>query len=315
MGLALALLLSIVFLHPFFLETKTYYVHSSTEPFPVGVDPVSKTITEQAIALRASDDNHLADTSTMWRWFEKSLAVVHTSDTFQWLASPVGRILVVWPGERTAEVAENIGIVLGWTSAERTDFIKLTQEHTLGFADGTIVPGQYVTARDASPAVVVAQLQHHHQAAVMDRYPTQLADILPLADVLIIASLIEREASQFENMRQVSGVIWNRLFIDMPLQLDASLQYVKAEQGRSGGWWPAVSPEDKFVDSPFNTYQHTGLPPAPIANPSVAAIAAALNPRATECFYYFHDAAGGYHCSVSYDEHVAKLRATYGQGS
>jgi len=107
-------------------------------------------------------------------------------------------------------------------------------------------------------------------------------------------------------------VIWNRLFIDMPLQLDASLQYAKANNPYEDNWWPAVRPEDKFIDSPFNTYQNKGLPPEPIANPSVDAIVATLNPRVTDCIYYFHSATREYYCSVTYEDHVSKLREVYG---
>jgi UPF0755 protein len=116
-------------------------------------------------------------------------------------------------------------------------------------------------------------------------------------------------------MREVSGVIWNRLFIDMPLQLDATLQYVRGSRPSEQRWWPAVKPADKFLSSPYNTYEHDGLPPGPIANVSPEAILAALNPAITDCLYYFHTAQGGYHCSESYEQHVQKLQALYGRGS
>ena len=79
-------------------------------------------------------------------------------------------------------------------------------------------------------------------------------------------------------------------------------------------WWPNVLPKDRFRVSPYNTYQHTGLPPTPIANPSVASVLAALNPRNTSCLFYFHDAARQFHCSDTYAEHVALLKKYFGRG-
>jgi UPF0755 protein len=155
-------------------------------------------------------------------------------------------------------------------------------------------------------------LQREFTDSVLNRYTEEIEHTVPLADALIIASLIEREASDFQNMREISGVIWNRLFIDMPLQLDASLQYVKADNPYEPNWWPRVRPDDKFIDSDFNTYQNTGLPPEPIANPSVEAIVAALNPIATKCLFYFHSRSREYYCSETYAEHKEKLKEVYG---
>ena len=112
-------------------------------------------------------------------------------------------------------------------------------------------------------------------------------------------------------MRYISGVIWNRLFIDMPLQIDATLQYARGTPGNNRTWWPVPVPRDKYIDSPYNTYQNIGLPPEPISNPSVDAIIAALNPRATDCLFYFHDTHGNFHCTATYEEHVELLREYY----
>ena len=68
-----------------------------------------------------------------------------------------------------------------------------------------------------------------------------------------------------------------------------------------------MRPDDKYIESPFNTYSNKGLPPSPIANPSTDAIIAALNPKKTDCMYYFHDRKANFHCSVTYEEHVALL--------
>jgi len=282
-------------------------------PFPVSVDPYNATINEQII----SDELYEAyiATNNTSGWLDKIAAVLQTNQIYQQLASPVSRIIVVWPGERSEEVVKNIGDVLRWDAAQRAEFAQLMESNQFNFSQGFIPPGKFVTHRNASPTDIATLLKEEFDNSVLDRYTPEVSAYITLDETLVIASLIEREARDFENMREVSGVIWNRIFIDMPLQLDASLQYAKANNPYESDWWPAVRPADKFIDSPFNTYQNKGLPPEPIANPSVEAIIAALNPYTTECVYYFHSRTREYYCSVTYQEHVRKLQEVYGTGS
>ena len=84
----------------------------------------------------------------------------------------------------------------------------------------------------------------------MSRYTDEIKLQVPLENALVIASLLEREAHDFTDMRYISGVIWNRLFIDMPLQLDATLQYARGSRTSESRWWPKIVPRDKFIESP-----------------------------------------------------------------
>jgi cell division protein YceG involved in septum cleavage len=283
-------------------------------PFPVSVDPKKQTITEEDL-LNEYQFETFALESTTDGWLDKIVATLFKREWYQNLASPVSRIIVVWPGERKEEVAKNIGDVLRWNEAERNEFIQLVTKAEPTLPEGKFFPGQYVSHRYASPEEVALLIDEKFTTDVLTRYTDTVEAKVPLKDALIIASLLEREASDFENMREISGVIWNRLFIDMPLQLDATLQYAQGSKNKKGMWWPPVVPSDKFIDSPFNTYQSKGLPPAPISNPSTEAVVAALNPYPTDCLYYFHDEDANYFCSVTYEEHVEKLKARYGRGS
>lgn len=169
-------------------------------------------------------------------------------------------------------------------------------------------------AVDASPEDVAQMVIDRFQAEVVARYDKKAEATLPMREAIIIASLLEREARDFTDMREISGVIWNRLFINMPLQLDATLQYAKGSRANETKWWPVPVPADKYIDSPYNTYKYKGLPPDPIANPSTESILAALNPISTECLFYFHDNSANFHCSETYEEHVSKLRSVFGRG-
>lgn len=285
-------------------------------PFPVSVDPERKIISDNSlvdtyyidhVAVRNGSDG--AHTS----WFGKVLGKLALSAWYQNLASLSTRTLVIQSGERKEEIAHNFATILKWDDSEKQNFLSYIETTEPFLTEGKFFPGVYVVARDAAPETVAALVNERFTQEVVYRYTDDVAALVPFEDTLIIASLLEREAYDFTDMRDISGIIWNRLFIDMPLQLDASLQYAKGTESNTT-WWPRVRPADKYIESDFNTYANKGLPPAPIANPSLDAIVAALNPNKTECMYYFHDRRGGFHCSETYEKHVELLIRYYGQG-
>ena len=129
---------------------------------------------------------------------------------------------------------------------------------------------------------------------------------LDLDGAIRLASIIQREAAGPQDMRIISGIIWNRMAKGMSLELDATLQYVK---GSEDNWWPIVKSKDKYLDSPYNTYKYKGIPPGAISNPSIDAINAAFNPQKTDCIFYLHDANRKIHCSKTYEGHLANIDA------
>lgn len=99
-------------------------------------------------------------------------------------------------------------------------------------------------------------------------------------EVMVIASLIERETMVDNEKPIIASVINNRLKKNMLLQIDATIQYALPQQKER------LTYDDLEIDSPYNTYKHAGLPPGPICNPSHSSIEAALNPAPTEYLYY-----------------------------
>lgn len=134
---------------------------------------------------------------------------------------------------------------------------------------------------------------------------TKKSDIVNPETALTIASIIQREAAGKSDMKLISGIIWNRLFSGMKLQIDATLQYAKGNE--DDGWWKTVKSKDKYIDSPYNTYLYKDLPPSAIANPGLAALDAAYNPEKTSCMYYLHDKKRKIHCSKTYEEHKRNI--------
>lgn len=125
-------------------------------------------------------------------------------------------------------------------------------------------------------------------------------------DVLTLASIVEKEVRQPETRAVVAGIFWNRLAIAMPLQSDATINYI------IGGDDPSPTLADLEVESLYNTYQHPGLPPGPIASPGLVAVTAALQPTATNYYYFLTTDDGDIHYAETHDEHVAnKARYLY----
>ena len=117
-------------------------------------------------------------------------------------------------------------------------------------------------------------------------------------DVVIIASMIDREALVPAERPIVAAVIWNRLRKDMLLQIDATIQYAL------GKTKPLLTYDDLKIDSPYNTYKHAGLPPTPISNPGLAALQAAANPTDDKYLYYVarNDGTGRHYFSTTYEQ-------------
>ncbi|MNI12338.1 putative aminodeoxychorismate lyase [compost metagenome] len=126
---------------------------------------------------------------------------------------------------------------------------------------------------------------------------------LTFHQMLTVASLIEREVVVEDERSVVAGVIYNRLNKKMPLQIDATVQYLMKSQKER------LFEKDLLIESPYNTYKNTGLPPGPIASPSLASIKAALYPADTKYFYYVtkKDGTQGHLFGVTYDDHLKNI--------
>ena len=119
-----------------------------------------------------------------------------------------------------------------------------------------------------------------------------------LDQIVIMASLIERESFGKEGMSQISGILWKRLREGMALGVDATTRYALND------WKRSLTSADFETDSPYNTRKRKGLPPTAIANPGIEALRAAVYPQASDYYYYLHDSSGKVHFSKTLEEHV-----------
>jgi cell division protein YceG involved in septum cleavage len=124
----------------------------------------------------------------------------------------------------------------------------------------------------------------------------------PLREIVIIASLIEKEARSDEDRPLISGVIENRLGRNMRLQIDATVNYAL-------GSWRRLTYADYKFESAYNTYLNDGLPPGPICSPGSASLRAALDPEECDYLFYVHKGDGHHAFAVTYEEHLTNVRA------
>lgn len=124
----------------------------------------------------------------------------------------------------------------------------------------------------------------------------------PIDEIIIMASILEKEARTTETRRTIAGILWERIRIGMPLQVDAVFSYVNGKNSFT------LTTEDLREDHPYNTYTNRGLPPTPIGNPGLDSIRAAVNPIESDYLYFLSDKNGNMHYSVTFEEHVRKKR-------
>ncbi|CAN5256378.1 endolytic transglycosylase MltG [soil metagenome] len=163
--------------------------------------------------------------------------------------------------------------------------------------EGFLFPSTYEFERKATAQDVIGRMLEQFETVAAD-LPWDAAEGLGLSpyEVVIVASLIEREARFQEDRPKISAVIHNRLREGMRLEIDATVQYALGD-------WDSILVTDREVESPFNTYQNAGLPPAPIASPGRASLEAALSPADEGFLYYVVIDAEGHHAFTdSYDE-------------
>lgn len=225
------------------------------------------------------------------------------------LANPSVRIVRIQEGLRKEEIAEIMAEKLNWSEKEKSQFINAHFALNNRNFEGRYFPKTYLLSRNESPIGVTSAMLEQFTKETDKIKKNESALDINQDTAVKIASIIQREAAGKHDMRLISGIIWNRLFKGMKLQIDATLQYAKGNE--DDGWWRRVNSVDKYIDSSYNTYLHPGLPPSPIANPGLAAIEAAYNPQKTKCLFYLHDKKGRIHCSETYEGHKRNIEVYY----
>ncbi len=197
-------------------------------------------------------------------------------------------------GERATHIANRASEVL--ENFNKEEFLTLAVP-----LEGKLYPDTYFIPADFTAKQLVdlmLQTFNKETAPLLEKiYQSKLNP----EEILTLASILEREANSPESMRIVSGILQGRIEAGMPLQADASVEYILDKPLKE------LTPDDLKVDSPYNTYLNRGLPPTPIGNPGIEAITAALEPTATDYVYYITDNEGNFHYAKTYNEHLDNI--------
>ncbi len=203
----------------------------------------------------------------------------------------------------------------GWTTWQILEKLRetprLVGKITLKPREGTLLPNTYFFARGDSRDDIVRRMQAALRKTLNEAWAQRLPD-LPLKskqEVLILASIVEKETGKPEERSRVAGVFVNRLRRGMKLETDPTVIYGLTDG--KGALGRRLLRRDLRNEHPYNTYVHEGLPPGPIANPGRAAIMAAVRPMKHKEIYFVADGTGGHAFAETYAEHrrnVAKWR-------
>ena len=188
--------------------------------------------------------------------------------------------------------------------------------------EGFLFPDTYLFPREVTASQVVRKLRNTFDSKVESlRKDIETGDYTE-NELITLASIIERETKKDNERPIVAGILFNRLEIGMVLQADATVQYavansklkikqslaLQAQNSKLDKWWEPLIKDDLEINSPYNTYKFSGLPPAPIANPGLSSIQAVVNPVESDYWYYIHDPEGNIHYARSLEEHNQNIR-------
>jgi UPF0755 protein len=166
--------------------------------------------------------------------------------------------------------------------------------------EGKLYPETYFIPNDFSATELVDLMYSGFTTHIEPLLVNETSPLTP-DEILVLASILEREANSPESMRVVSGILQRRLAEGMPLQADASIEYVLDKPLKE------LTPEDLRIDSPYNTYTNKGLPPTPIGNPGKEAVLAVLEPTETPHLFYITGNDGEFYYAETYEEHKQNI--------
>lgn len=177
---------------------------------------------------------------------------------------------------------------------EKEEFIRLSQKE-----EGYLFPDTYFFPTNVKATEIVSALKENFY-----KKTDPLENKIKLfgktkSEVVIMASIIEKEAATPEDRRIVSGILWKRLKLGIPLQVDATFLYTLGKRSDQ------LTETDLKMDTPYNTYTRRGLPVAPIGNPGLDAILSAIEPEDSPYLFYLSDKNGEIHYAVNFNGHKA----------
>lgn len=202
-------------------------------------------------------------------------------------------------GDRIKKI---ITIIEGWTLKDIEEYLKeegivIAQELDPSL-EGYLFPDTYeISPEDGIEEIIEIMLANFEKKLSSELRQEIVSQEKTISEIVIMASLIEKEVRTFEDKKIVSGVLWKRLGYGIPLQVDATITYITC------GKTTKITKEELQIDSLYNTYKYKGLPLGPICNPGLESIIAAIYPQESQYFYYLSTPEGETIFSETLKEH------------
>ncbi len=163
--------------------------------------------------------------------------------------------------------------------------------------EGFLFPDTYFVLPNSSSTDLISRMKNNFDKKIEPLRSDISMSGITTEDLIIMASIIEEEAKTEEAKKIVSGILWKRIELGMPLQVDATFSYINGKNTYT------LTAEDLKINSPYNTYTNLGLPPTPISNPGIESIEAALYPTPTEYVYFLSDLDGNMYYAEDFEGH------------
>ena len=199
--------------------------------------------------------------------------------------------IVIWEGSTVNGMAQILERNIPGFDGQK--FIKLAEAH-----EGFLFPDTYFFYPNVSPEEVLQTLRSNFERKMLTIKKGFGSLNANFEDIIIMASIVEREANRTEDRKIIAGILWKRLRDGMPLQVDAPFYYLLGKASSE------LTLNDLREDSPYNTYTRKGLPVAPISNPGLGAILDTINPTETKYWSYLSDSNGNTHYAPTLEQHV-----------
>ena len=210
----------------------------------------------------------------------------------------IPNLIKVFEGAWKSEIIESMR-AYGFTSAEISEgFKNLVLPAGFTDAEGLLFPAQYSFASGTSASQVVQSMVNRFREEKVGQEILAVTGKYSPLEILTVASIVQSEGDTAD-FGKVARVVFNRLKISMPLQMDSTVHYIKKVRGQI-----FLSTSSTLIKSPYNTYKNYGLPPSPIGNPGTEAMAAALNPAPGDWLYFITVAPGDTRFTASHDEFI-----------
>ena len=180
---------------------------------------------------------------------------------------------------------------------------KFLEEDDITSLEGFLYPSTYYFDENSSEKEVLSTMLSQFNKVYTNKLRDRQKELnMTTEQVLNLASIVEKEAILDKDRPIIASVFYNRLEIGMPLQSDATIQYIFKERKK------IVTYKDLEIDSPYNSYKNKGLPPTPISNPGIESIKATLYPEKTDYLYFVAKMDGGNNYSKNYEDHLKYVK-------